>query len=107
LIGNAIKFTDEGEVRVITQRQNEEYVQLIVEDTGVGIPEEDLERIFDEFRQVGCDGRRRHGTGLGLAITKKYAEMLGGGIEVESTVGKGTKFTIKLKKEIKEEGERE
>ncbi len=107
LIGNAIKFTDEGEVRVITQRQNEEYVQLIVEDTGVGIPEEDLERIFDEFRQVGCDGRRRHGTGLGLAITKKYAEMLGGGIEVESTVGKGTKFTIKLKKAIKEEGERE
>ena len=56
---------------------------------------------------MGCDGRRRHGTGLGLAITKKYAEMLGGGIEVESTVGKGTKFTIKLKKEIKEEGERE
>ncbi|MHC1596482.1 MAG: PAS domain-containing sensor histidine kinase [Candidatus Syntropharchaeales archaeon] len=103
LVGNAIKFTDKGEVRLVVATQNEDHIDLTVEDTGVGVSEEDLESIFDEFKQVGCGSRKRHGTGLGLAITKKYAEMLGEGIKVESEVGKGTKFTIQLKKHIVKE----
>jgi signal transduction histidine kinase len=103
LVGNAIKFTDKGKVRLAVATQNEDHIDLTVEDTGVGVSEEDLERIFDEFKQVGCGSRKRHGTGLGLAITKKYAEMLGNGIEVESEVGRGTKFTIQLKKHIVKE----
>ncbi|VUT28237.1 MAG: hybrid sensory histidine kinase BarA [Candidatus Syntrophoarchaeum sp. GoM_oil] len=104
LVGNAIKFTDNGEVRLVAETQNEDHITLIVEDTGIGVSEEDLESIFDEFKQVGCGSRKRHGTGLGLAITKKYAEMLGEGIKVESEVSKGTKFTMQLKKHIVNEG---
>lgn len=99
LIGNAIKFTEEGSVNIITEAQNE-HICLIVEDTGVGIKEEDIDCIFDEFKQVGCGSQKQHGTGLGLPITKKYAEMLGGGITVESMVGRGTKFTIQIQKDL-------
>ncbi|RLE40976.1 hypothetical protein DRJ16_06785, partial [Candidatus Woesearchaeota archaeon] len=95
----AIKFTEEGSVNIITEAQNE-HICLIVEDTGVGIKEEDIDSIFDEFKQVGCGSQKQHGTGLGLPITKKYAEMLGGGITVESMVGRGTKFTIQIQKDL-------
>ena len=74
------------------------------ETTGMGIPPEDLDHIFDEFHQVE-DGKMQEGTGLGLSIAKKLVELLGGTIAVESQVGKGTKFTLRIKDyEVKEVG---
>jgi signal transduction histidine kinase/CheY-like chemotaxis protein/HAMP domain-containing protein len=94
--GNAVKFTDIGRVEIIID-QIEEAFQITVRDTGIGIAESDLPRIFDEFRQAdGSASRKYGGTGLGLAIAKKYAELLGGNIGVESRLGEGSSFTITL-----------
>jgi GAF domain-containing protein len=96
LIGNAIKFTDWGEIRVETTRANGELI-VSVADTGPGIPPADLEHIFEEFRQAeGSLAQRKGGTGLGLAIAKKIVEMHSGRIWVESEVGKGSKFSFAL-----------
>ncbi len=96
LIGNAIKFTDQGSVRVFTENKGN-LCLLHVEDTGIGISAEQLPHIFDEFRQADQSMSKKHeGTGLGLAIAKKYAEMLGGSIQVESTPGKGSRFSLLL-----------
>ncbi len=100
LLGNAIKFTEEGRVRLEAApvREGErEMVAFSVEDTGIGIPQEALRFIFEPFRQVdGSYTRRYGGTGLGLSISRKLAELLGGRIEVESEVGKGSRFTLLL-----------
>ncbi len=69
---------------------------LTVEDSGYGIAEEDLEAIFDRFKQVGRSSSEQQGTGLGLAITKRLIELHGGRIKVESEVGKGTSFIVTL-----------
>jgi PAS domain S-box-containing protein len=96
LVGNAIKFTERGEVCVSTRQQGE-WVLTDVADTGIGIPPEALEFIFDEFRQAdGSTTRRYGGTGLGLAIARKLARMHGGDITVKSTVGVGSTFTLHL-----------
>jgi signal transduction histidine kinase len=96
LVGNAIKFTDAGEVRIEAEGRDSELV-VSVSDTGPGIPTADLEHIFEEFRQAeGSIAQRKGGTGLGLAIAKKIVEMHGGKIWVESEVGKGSKFTFTL-----------
>jgi signal transduction histidine kinase len=96
LVGNAIKFTDTGEIRIDAARANGE-VTVSVSDTGPGIPAADLENIFEEFRQAeGSLAQRKGGTGLGLAIAKKIVEMHGGKIWVESEVGKGSTFTFSL-----------
>jgi signal transduction histidine kinase/CheY-like chemotaxis protein/HAMP domain-containing protein len=96
LVANAVKFTEVGEVEV-TAEANTETIHIIVNDTGIGIDKEHLPHIFDEFRQAdGSNSRKYGGTGLGLAIAKKYAEMLGGNITVESTRGKGSKFSLNL-----------
>jgi len=96
LVGNAIKFTDTGEIRIDAARANGE-VTVSVSDTGPGIPASDLENIFEEFRQAeGSLAQRKGGTGLGLAIAKKIVEMHGGKIWVESEVGKGSTFTFSL-----------
>ena len=96
LAGNAIKFTETGRVEIHIN-QMEDIIQIAVSDTGIGIAESDLPRIFDEFRQVdGSTSRRYGGTGLGLAIAKKYAELLGGSITVKSTFGEGSLFTLSL-----------
>lgn len=96
LLGNAIKFTEAGYVD-ITALQREEQLMVTVTDTGIGIAEEHLDSIFDEFKQAdGSTSRRFGGTGLGLAIVKKYAELLGGSIAVESVVGEGSRFTLCL-----------
>ncbi len=96
LLGNAVKFTDSGYVRLkIWGDENE--VTLAVEDTGKGIPESELEAIFDSFRQVdGSTTRRAGGTGLGLAVSRKLAQLLGGELTVESEVGKGSTFFLRL-----------
>jgi len=96
LVGNAIKFTDAGEICIHAGRANGEVV-VSVSDTGPGIPASDLENIFEEFRQAeGSLAQRKGGTGLGLAIAKKIVEMHGGKIAVESEVGKGSKFSFIL-----------
>jgi signal transduction histidine kinase len=96
LLGNAVKYTETGTVtlRVIPI---EDAVQLIVEDTGIGISNEHFENIFLEFRQINeSDARRRVGTGLGLPITKHLIERHGGTITIESEMGKGSAFTLTL-----------
>ena len=96
LASNAIKFTDSGRVTV-KARQDDEYLELSVSDTGKGIPEDELSTIFDEYRQVeGSESRVQQGTGLGLSITKQFAELLGGSISVQSEMGKGSTFTVRV-----------
>ena len=96
LVGNALKFTDHGKVSVSVRRDAESLV-FRVEDTGVGIREQDLEAIFEMFRQGdGSDSRVYGGTGLGLYIARRAVEQLGGRIAVVSRVGHGSVFTIVL-----------
>jgi len=97
LVGNAIKFTDEGEVitRVSTDVRNSTGTRLriSVQDTGIGIPEKKHKSIFSAFRQAdGSTSRRYGGTGLGLAVSSQIVELMGGDLWVESTVGKGSTF---------------
>jgi signal transduction histidine kinase/HAMP domain-containing protein len=96
LVGNAIKFTDEGEVEIRATRDKGQFV-LTVRDTGPGIAEADQERIFGEFQQIdNSNSRNKGGTGLGLAISKRIVEMQGGTISVESALGRGSTFRVVL-----------
>jgi signal transduction histidine kinase len=96
LVGNAIKFTDAGEVRVSAKTINGHFA-ISVTDTGPGIPEEHQSRIFEQFHQVDSSNtKKKGGTGLGLAIAKQIIEMHGGRIWVESTVGCGSTFQMEL-----------
>ncbi|MDJ0984582.1 MAG: ATP-binding protein [Desulfobacterales bacterium] len=96
LVGNAIKFTDEGEVKVEVTVSNETFC-VSVHDTGPGVTESDQQKIFDEFQQAnGSSTRKKGGTGLGLSISKKIIDMHGGRIWVESTPGKGSTFRFTL-----------
>src|SRR5215510_3355359 len=96
LVGNAIKFTDEGEVRITATASNGHFA-LSVTDTGPGIPQEHQARIFEQFHQVDSSNTKaKGGTGLGLAIAKQIVEMHGGRIWVESTTGEGATFQIEL-----------
>ncbi len=104
LAGNAIKFTDHGEVtveaRLLREVDGVALIRFEVRDTGIGIPENRLGIIFDRFTQVdGSTTRKYGGTGLGLAIVKRFAEMMGGSVGVESVIGKGSTFyfTLSLK----------
>ena len=92
LAGNALKFTKKGRVEIGVELVGDELIYR-VSDTGIGIPKEELENVFAEFRQVDATVTREFGgTGLGLSITKKFVEMHGGRIWVESEVGKGCTF---------------
>lgn len=96
IIGNAVKFTEQGQVAV-SAKQVDDTILIAVSDSGIGIAAKDLPTIFDEFRQAdGSTSRRFGGTGLGLAIAKKYADLLEGSIAVESTPGQGSTFTVTL-----------
>jgi signal transduction histidine kinase len=95
LLGNAIKFTDHGGIRVATHRDGGGDVQISVSDSGIGISAEYQSRIFDEFWQLS-DPARSKGSGLGLAISKRLVEAMGGAIQVKSEVGKGSSFIITL-----------
>jgi GAF domain-containing protein len=97
LLSNAVKFTPEGGRIGINARQADGSVEISVSDTGIGIAPEDQAKIFEEFRQVGGDyAHKKEGTGLGLTLAKKFVELHGGRIWVESEVGKGSKFTFTL-----------
>ena len=97
LIGNAIKFTDDGYVKVKAERQNN-LVLVSISDTGIGIPAEKLDSIFESFEQVDSSVSRIYGgTGLGLAVTKQLIELHGGNISVSSEINKGSVFSFTLK----------
>jgi signal transduction histidine kinase/HAMP domain-containing protein len=96
LLSNAAKFTEKGEIKVAAWQENGN-LKLTVSDTGIGMKKEALDYIFEEFRQADMSSTRKYGgTGLGLAIVKKFTNLMGGDIEVESEVGKGSKFTITI-----------
>jgi signal transduction histidine kinase len=94
LVGNAIKFTDKGEV-VIEAKAADGLFELSVRDTGPGISPEHQQRIFEEFQQVD-DSNKKGGTGLGLAISKRIVELHGGAIRVASKPGVGSSFFVTL-----------
>lgn len=96
LIGNAIKFTDNGTVTISADRHSDR-IEIHIQDTGVGIPADRLERIFEPFEQAdGSSGRRFGGAGLGLSIARQLVEAHGGALSVQSTVGKGSRFSFSL-----------
>jgi len=97
LLSNAVKFTPEGGQIKVDAHLSDSAVIVSVTDTGIGIAKEDQEAIFEEFRQAsGNYAHKREGTGLGLTLTRKFVEMHGGKIWVESEVGKGSIFTFTL-----------
>ncbi|MBD2664835.1 GAF domain-containing sensor histidine kinase [Richelia sinica] len=102
LVSNAIKFTPEDGVVTLRLWVEDDTAIFQVEDTGIGIPEEQLPRLFEKFQQLDTPYRRRYeGTGLGLALTKQLVELHRGRIEVESTVGIGSIFTIWIPNQLK------
>jgi len=109
LTGNSIKFTSEGEISVIaetvSENESEILIKFSIKDTGIGIPSDKLNSLFEKFTQVDASTTRKFGgTGLGLAISKQLAELMGGEIGVRSIYGRGSEFwfTAKFKKQLKE-----
>jgi GAF domain-containing protein len=97
LLSNAVKFTPEGGRIEVSAKQSNSAIEISVSDTGIGISPEDQATIFEEFRQVGGDyAHKKEGTGLGLTLAKKFVELHGGKIWVESEAGKGSTFTFTL-----------
>lgn len=97
LLSNSVKYTPDGGNIYVNVFDGEEYITITIEDTGIGIPPEKLQVVFDRFRQVDKSfTRNSEGIGLGLFLTKSLAQMQGGTINVESEYGKGTKFIVKL-----------
>ena len=97
LLANAVNFTEGGEVRIDCRGNGDQSVCIAVSDTGIGIPDDQLDAIFSEFHQVDSTAQKPvGGTGLGLAIAKRVVDLLGGTIEVQSEVGRGSTFTLTI-----------
>ena len=102
LAGNAIKFTEQGYVRIKASLESDsgkgaDFIRFDVKDTGIGIEKDKLESIFESFAQAdGSSTRQYGGTGLGLTITRQLAGLLGGSISVASRLGEGSIFTLKI-----------
>jgi hypothetical protein len=100
LLGNAVKFTDQGQVRldvqVLSTETDRSTVRFEVSDTGIGMSPDQFETIFKPFEQVGDAQRRQGGTGLGLAISQEFVRLMGSDIQVQSTPGRGSKFWFEL-----------
>jgi len=109
LLSNAAKFTREGEIGLVVQGEQEDgvdWIRMSVSDSGVGIPPEKIDHVFDEFSQADETTTRDYGgTGLGLPISRRFCQMMGGDITVESVVGEGSIFTIRLPLEVAEAAE--
>ncbi len=96
LVSNAFKFTLEGEIAV-RLRERGDLVELAISDTGAGIPEHEIDRVFERFHRVeGADGRSFEGTGIGLALVRELVELHGGSVRVESALGRGSTFTVSI-----------
>ena len=94
-ISNALKFTVEGEVRVSAEIRGTDGIEFAVSDTGIGIAKEHLPALFSDFVQLDTRIQKRlRGTGLGLSLAKKFAELLGGRVAVQSEIGKGSRFSV-------------
>jgi signal transduction histidine kinase/CheY-like chemotaxis protein len=101
LISNSLKFTEEGEIRVSAREDGADTIVFEVQDTGIGIPSDQMARIFREFEQVaGPHQRTVQGTGLGLPLSVQLAALLGGSIEAESTVNRGSTFRLRIPRSI-------
>src|SRR5262249_10364461 len=101
---NAVKFTPEGGRVLLTADADTRYVTLTVSDTGVGIAPEEQDLVFQKFRQSGNPLTREHaGTGLGLSIVRELCKLLGGEITLQSELGRGSTFTVRLPLHISEE----
>ena len=97
LLSNAVKFTPQGGKITVTATQGNEGLKVSVTDTGVGIAPEDQQTVFEEFKQVGKDSKKKaEGTGLGLSLTKKFVELHGGQMALTSEPGKGSTFSFTL-----------
>jgi signal transduction histidine kinase len=97
LLSNAVKFTPDGGRVSVAAKKDTTCVEIAVKDTGIGIAPEDQAAVFEEFKQVGRDyTKKAEGTGLGLTLTKRFVELHGGEIRLESALGTGSTFTISL-----------
>jgi signal transduction histidine kinase len=97
LLSNAARYSNEGSRVDVFLKQRGEFVEITVEDTGIGIPTDDLERIFERFYRVNAARSRALGsTGLGLSIVKHLVRAMGGEIQVESEIAKGSRFSFTL-----------
>jgi signal transduction histidine kinase len=97
LLSNAVKFTPDGGRVDVSARNGEGRIEVAVRDTGIGIAREDQALVFEEFRQAGRDNlRKAEGTGLGLALARRFAELHGGEIRLQSAPGAGSTFTLSL-----------
>jgi signal transduction histidine kinase len=100
LLSNAAKFTDHGTISLTVQRGPDDWLTFAVSDTGIGMTEEQLSRLFEAFSQAEASTRSKYGgTGLGLAISRHFARMMGGDLTVESVYGQGSTFTVRLPSE--------
>lgn len=110
LVGNAFKFTENGEVTLSARRLQvggADWVAFDIRDTGIGISKDQIERVFDEFDQGDMSTSRRYGgSGLGLSISRRFCRMMGGDIRVQSELGEGSTFTVRLPANTVEVGER-
>ncbi|MCB9703941.1 MAG: PAS domain S-box protein [Myxococcales bacterium] len=104
LLSNACKFTHEGTIAVragVVPRGGGEWLEIEVRDSGIGIPDDRLEELFEPFRQADESTTRKYGgTGLGLAITRSFCELMGGSVEARSIVGVGSTFVVRLPREV-------
>lgn len=97
ILSNALKFTDQGGVKLSVMSRDRGEVAFVVSDTGIGIPKDQIPLIFDKFRQLdGSSNRHYNGVGLGLTVSKSLVELIGGKLEVESEVGKGSTFRVTI-----------
>ncbi|EJD6508097.1 aerobic respiration two-component sensor histidine kinase ArcB [Providencia rettgeri] len=105
LIGNAVKFTQQGEVKVSIWQEPENKIFFRVKDSGIGIPQDELDKIFAMYYQVtdSAGGKPATGTGIGLSVSRRLAQNMGGDIQVESEIGQGSTFTLSITAPVVEE----
>jgi len=97
LLSNAAKFTDHGTISLTVRRDTDDWISFAVSDTGIGMNDEQLGRLFEAFSQAEASTRSQYGgTGLGLAISRHFCRLMGGDLTVESVSGRGSTFTVRL-----------
>jgi signal transduction histidine kinase len=103
LLSNASKFTDHGTISLTVKREPDDWLSFAVTDTGIGMTEEQLSRLFEAFSQAEASTRSQYGgTGLGLAISRHFCRLMGGDLTVTSVHGQGSTFTVRLPTKVSE-----